>query len=278
MTAPREPGVDLPKDVLPGDSASGGAASDADSTGEMTFLDHLVELRRRLLWACAGVLVGVGVCWAFSDAILSFLLNPIEEAMGQLTVIRPAEAFMNKMKAAFVGGIFVSLPWLLYQAWAFVAPGLYVKERRLFVPVVIVGSGLFVVGAGFCYYIAMPAAIDFLANQGKQFESNVTVDYAFSFATKLILGLGAVFEMPLFVFALARMRVVTARWLFKKIEIALFLCFLAAAILTPTPDVMTMSIFALPMFLLYLISIVVAWAARPRDRKKKSKAEETGGK
>jgi sec-independent protein translocase protein TatC len=178
---------------------------------------------------------------------------------------------MNKLKAAFVGGIFLSLPMIFYQAWAFVAPGLYRRERRWFIPVMVVGSGLFLGGAAFCYHVAMPAAVGFLAEQGRQFESHVTVDYAFTFSTKLLLGLGAVFEMPLVVFALARLDMLTARFLWKKLDVAVFLCFLAAAILTPTPDVITMSLFAAPMVALYLVSIAVAWVAAPKpvlDRKR----------
>lgn len=232
--------------------------------GRMGFLEHLEELRRRLLFAAISVVVGLGACYAVSDYILAFLLDPVREAMGNLAVIRPAEAFMNKLKAAFVGGIFLSLPVITYQMWAFIAPGLYRKEKRWFLPFVTVGSGLFLAGAAFSYYVAMPAAVNFLAEQGENFDSHVTVDYAFSFSTKLLLGLGIVFEMPLIVFALARLDLLTARFLWKKIDIAVFVCFLVAAIITPTPDAITMSLFALPMVALYLVSIAVAWLARPK--------------
>lgn len=232
----------------------------------MSFLAHLEELRRRLLLASVGVLAGLVACYAFSDEILAFLLRPVEAGMGQLAVIRPAEAFMNRIKAALVGGLFVSLPWVAYQAWAFVAPGLYRRERRWVVPVVTSATMLFLAGAAFCYAVAMPAAVEFLASQGARFQSNVTVDYAFAFASKLLLGLGVVFELPLVIFVLARMELVTARALWRRIDVAVFVCFLAAAILTPTPDVITMSIFALPMVGLYLAGIAVAWLARPRRR------------
>lgn len=248
------------------ETADGAAAPEAAGRGKMSFLEHLDELRHRVLWAALGVMVGVVICWSFADQLLELLLRPIQQAFDTLAVIRPAEAFMNKVKAAFVGGIFIGLPWVFYQAWSFIAPGLYRRERRWVVPVMLVGTLLFSAGAVFCYMVALPAAVDFLASQGEQFESHITVDYAFSFATKLLLGLGAVFEMPLVVFALARLDLVTARFLWKKIDIAVFLCFLAAAILTPTPDMITMTIFALPMLLLYLISILVAWLARPRTR------------
>lgn len=237
-----------------------------EEPGRMSFLEHLDELRRRLVRASMVILVALIGCYFFSDWILQFLLAPIQDAMGTLSVIRPAEAFMNKLKAAFVGAIFIALPVVFFEAWSFIAPGLYPKEKRWVVPVMFAGSTLFLAGAGFCYYVAMPAAVSFLASEGAEFEQHITVDYAFGFSTKLLLGLGAVFEMPLVVFALARLGMLSARFLWKKLDIAIFLCFLAAAIITPTPDMITMSLFALPMVGLYLISIGVAWVAAPRER------------
>ena len=251
-------------------------ADDAAEEGagvQMSFLEHLEELRRRVVRSALAVLIGLVVCYAFSEQILTFLLDPIQDRMGTLSVIRPAEAFMNRVKAAFVGALFVSLPVILYQAWAFVAPGLYPREKRWFLPVVAVGSALFLGGAAFCYAVAMPAAVNFLAEQGEIFDQHITVDYAFSFSTKMLLGLGVVFEMPLVVFALARLDMVTAKFLRRRLDIAVFLCFLVAAIITPTPDVVTMSIFALPMVGLYIVSIVVAWLANPSGRRSGSGRE-----
>lgn len=239
--------------------------ADAGEAGaKMGFLEHLDELRRRITWAAAAVLVGFVAAWIVSDRLLAFLLAPIQQSMGQLTVIRPAEAFMNKMKAALLGGIFLALPMILYQAWSFVAPGLYPRERRWIVPVISAGSLLFAAGAAFSYYVAVPAAAGFLAEQGAGFQSHITVDSAFSFASKLLLGLGLVFEMPLLALALARFGIVSARGLWKQLDKAIFVIFVLAAILTPTPDVMTMTIFALPMLALYLLSIGVAWLVQPR--------------
>lgn len=245
--------------------AAGDPQLDAGESGaKMGFLEHLDELRRRLTWAALAVLVGFVVAWIFSDRLLSFLLDPITQSMGQLSVIRPAEAFMNKMKAALLGGIFIALPMILYQAWSFVAPGLYPRERRWIVPVITAGSLLFAAGAGFSYYVAVPTAAKFLAEQGTGFQSHITVDSAFSFASKLLLGLGLMFEMPLLALALARFGIVSARGLWKQLDKAIFVIFVVAAILTPTPDIMTMTIFALPMIGLYLLSIGVAWLVQPR--------------
>ncbi len=242
----------------------------------MSFLEHLDELRRRLLFCFVAALVGLVACWFVADDILAFLLGPVAGAMGPLAVIRPAEAFMAKVKASFVGGIFVTLPVFFWQLWAFVAPGLYPRERRWVLPVMAAGTALFLAGAAFCYWIAMPAAVNFLASQGEQFEFHVTVDYAFSFAAKLLLGLGAVFEMPLVVFALARLGLVSARFLWRKLDVAIFICFVVAAVITPTPDVLTMSLFAAPMIVLYLVSILVAFLADPLARERRAARRERG--
>lgn len=238
---------------------------ESEERAKMSFLDHLEELRRRFFFAALGVFVGVSVCWFFSERLLELLLAPVTEAFGDLVVIRPAEAFLNKVKAALAGGLFVSMPWIFFQVWAFVAPGLYKRERRWVVPVILVATLLFAAGAGFCYVVALPAAAGFLAEQGKEiFRSNITVDYAFGFSTKLLLGLGLIFQLPLIVFALARMGLVTGGFMARRLDVATFVCFVVAAIITPTPDIMTMTIFALPMLVLYIIGIGVAFLAAPR--------------
>lgn len=239
----------------------------AESSAAMSFLDHLDELRRRLLRVVVVAFVSFGLVFAWSDHILGFLLQPLEEAYGTLSVIRPAEAFLNKMKAALVGALFVSLPYIFFEIWAFVAPGLYPRERRLVVPAVLAASVLFLAGAGFCYWIAMPLAVSFLSAQGEGFVSNVTVDYAFSFSAKMLLGLGVVFEGPLVILVLARMDLITPGFLIRKFQWAVLIIFIIAAVITPTPDVLTQTVFAAPMIVLYLFSIGLAWLVQPGRRK-----------
>jgi sec-independent protein translocase protein TatC len=171
------------------------------------------------------------------------------------------------MKASMIGGLVLALPFIFYELWAFVAPGLYKRERRWVVPVITAGTTLFLVGALFCYSVAMPKAVSFLADQSEEFKSMVTVDAAFAFSTRLLLAMGAVFELPLVVFALAKLDLVTAKFLWKKFDIAIFVIFVVAAVVTPTPDVITQSVFALPMIALYAVSILVAWLAAPRAAK-----------
>jgi len=244
--------------------------SQADSvqgtSATMGFLQHLDELRRRLMRSFLVMVVAFAVLFAWSEQVLEFLLAPLAAAYGNLAAIRPAEAFLNKMKAALVASLFLSTPYLFYEFWAFVSPGLYPKERRFVIPSVLAASVLFAGGAGFSYWLAMPLAAEFLASQGAAFENTITVDSAFSFAAKLLLGLGVVFEGPLVILVLTRMRLVTARWLARKIPYAILAIFIIAAIITPTPDVMTQTIFAAPMLVLYLFSIGIAWVFEPRDR------------
>lgn len=236
----------------------------------MSFLEHLDELRRRLVRVAIAILIALCIAFIFADQILNFLLAPVAHAMGRLAVIRPAEAFMNKMKAALVGGVFLALPVVFHQLWGFISPGLYRREKRWVGPVMTAGTALFLAGAAFCYWVALPTTVGFLASQGREYQSMVTVDSAFSFATKLLFASGFVFETPLVVFALARLGLVTARFLWRKFDIAIFVIFVIAAVVTPTPDIATQTIFALPMIGLYLLSIGVAWIARRRPPPEKT--------
>jgi sec-independent protein translocase protein TatC len=233
----------------------------------MGFLEHMDELRRRLVRTVLVLAVTFGALFYWADTLLDLLLRPVEQAFGPLTVIRPAEAFLNKMKAALVGALFVSLPYFFFEFWGFVAPGLYPRERRLVLPGALAVSVFFAVGAAFCYWVAMPFATEFLFQQGKGYDQNITVDYAFSFSAKLLLGLGLVFEGPLVILVLARMGLITARFLLRKFQYAVLIIFIIAAIITPTPDVMTQTVFAVPMLLLYLLSIGLAWLVQPRERR-----------
>lgn len=254
--------------MVPLDQWEEPTAEKAESDGgpRMSFLDHLGEFRRRLfrafLWTVAAMIPAL----AYQNEVLHFLIGPLEKAMGPLAVLTPAEAFMNKFKAAFVAGIALALPAIAYELWAFVSPGLLPKERRWVVPVVIAATGLFFGGASFCYLVVVPTAVTFFASQGSEFTQSVSVSSAFSFSAKLLLGLGAMFELPLVIFALARMGLISAKFLIDKIGIAIFLIFVAAAVLTPTPDVFTMVVFALPLMGLYVIGIGVAWVFQRRDR------------
>lgn len=253
-----------PLDQLPPEELEAGASAARDGGPKMGFLEHLEELRRRVFRAFLWVIAGMIPAFVYQDEILHFLIGPVERAMGTLSVITPAEAFLNKFKAAFAAGLVLALPAIVYELWSFISPGLLHKEKRWVVPVMLVASMLFFTGAGFAYWYVVPGAAKFLAQQGQEFHQNITVSSAFGFGAKLLLGLGAMFEMPLVIFALARLGIVSAGFLWRKIGIAIFIIFALSAVLTPTPDIFTMTVFALPLVGLYIVSIGVAWAFEPR--------------
>jgi len=239
----------------------------------MSVLDHLDELRSRLFRALAGfVIVFIG-CWFVSEPVLEFLLEPIRRHLFQgddIVFIHLTEPFMIYMKASALMAVFVSAPWVLYQAWAFVVPGLYRRERRLVFPFLFFGSLCFIVGGAFGYYAATPRAAQWLIELGGNYRASITLRSAFAFESRIILAMGAVFEMPILIFFAARLGLVTPGMLLRQFRLAILIIAVLAAVLTPTGDMVTMTIFVVPMVLLYLIGVGVAWLAIPRRDKDRS--------
>jgi sec-independent protein translocase protein TatC len=166
---------------------------------------------------------------------------------------------MLYIKVALLAGIFIASPVVLYQVWLFVAPGLYRRERHVLIPFLFFTTVFFVAGGYFGYAVAFPMVCRFLLEVGSEFKQVITVNTYFAMASKIILGLGLVFELPVLILFLARMGVVTHTFLLKQFRFALLGIFIVAAVITPTPDVATQSVFAVPMVLLYLLGILVAW-------------------
>lgn len=234
----------------------------------MSFLEHLDELRSRLLRSAIGLLVVFGACWFIREPLLEILLAPIREQLfggNEIVMIHLTEAFTIYMKACFLFAIFAASPLLLYQLWAFVAPGLYRRERRMLVPFLVFGTVSFVGGGVFGYKVATPVAASWLIELGSQFTAMLTLRSAFQFQSRLILGMGLVFELPVLIALLARLGLVTPAFLWRHFRTAVVVITIVAAVLTPTGDVMTLSVFAGPMVLLYLAGIAVAWIFRRRD-------------
>lgn len=230
---------------------------------KMSFLDHLEELRKRLIVSFLAVGVGFLLCWAFADKIFGKLQEPLTKFLppgDKLAYTRLTAPFFLYMKVAFFAGIFVAAPVVLLQLWLFIAPGLYKKERRLAAPFIIFGTLFFLIGGYFGYRILLPATCSFFVEQGKQFKQMVTIDDYFGFANTIILATGAVFETPILIFFLARIGLVTPAFLMQKFKYAVVLSFIIAAVVTPTPDMVTQSALAVPMILLYLIGVGVAYA------------------
>ena len=237
----------------------------ADPDGElpkMTFLDHLEELRKRLIVCFIAVGVGFFTCWAFADKIFAKLQEPLARFLppgDKLAYTRLTAPFFLYMKVAFFAGLFVAAPVILLQLWLFVAPGLYKKERRLAAPFIIFGTVFFILGGYFGYRFLLPATCSFFVETGKQFKQMVTVDDYFGFASVIILATGVVFETPIIIFFLARIGLVTPAFLMQKFKYAVVLAFVISAVVTPTPDAVTQAALAIPMILLYLIGVGVAF-------------------
>ncbi len=227
----------------------------------MTLLDHLDELRKRLFASVLAVFIAFMGCWYLSPAIFHWLQLPILDVLppdDKLAFTDLAGPFMLYIKVALLSAIFVASPFLLLQLWLFLKPGLYKKERRLAVPFVVFTTLFFLAGGLFGYYVAFPMVVNFLLGVGEDFKQVVTIQAYFGMMSKILLGLGLVFEMPMLMFFLARIGVVTARQLLKGFRWAVLGIFVTAAVITPTPDIATQTVFAVPMILLYLLGVVVA--------------------
>ena len=232
------------------------------ASGSMSFLEHLDELRSRLFKAALAYAVVFGACWYWSAPILEFLLRPIRKHLfqgGDIVFIYLTEPFAVYMKAAATVAFFVAAPYILYQFWAFVAPGLYRNERMLGVAFLVSGTLFFVTGGAFGYYVAVPLAAQWLIALGQGFKASLTLQSAFQFESRLILGMGAVFELPLVIVFLSRIGIVSPGFLLYHFRFAVIVIAVLAAIITPSGDMLTMTVFGAPMIGLYLLGIALSW-------------------
>ena len=237
-------------------------AGDDEDLASMSLLEHLEELRNRLLWSLISFGVAFGACWGFAGPIYEFLAQPIYRFLPEgkkLVFLGVTDPFMLYVKVAALAAIFAAAPVVLYQVWGFVAPGLYRRERRMVGPFIFFGSLLFLAGGAFGYYVAFPFAVEFLLGMGERFEAQITVTRYLSFLMTIILGLGVMFELPTLIFLLSKVGLVTPGFLMRHFRWAVLLIFTTAAIITPTPDVVNLCVFALPTILLYLLGVGVAW-------------------
>ena len=233
-----------------------------DDLPKMSFLDHLEELRKRLVVSFISVGVSFLLCWAFAEQIFTKLQEPLAQFLppgDKLAYTRLTAPFFLYMKVAFFAGLFIAAPVILLQLWLFVAPGLYRNERRYAAPFIFFGWLFFILGGYFGFRFLLPATCSFFVETGKQFKQMVTVDDYFSFASLIILASGVVFETPIIVFFLARIGLVTPAFLMQKFKYAVLLAFVISAIITPTPDMVTQAALAIPMILLYLIGVGVSF-------------------
>ena len=237
--------------------------------GRMSFLEHLDELRKRLLISVAALLGGFLAAFAVISHIFEFIMRPLQEILpdgGRLVYTEPTEAFFLYIKIAALAGLVLAIPIILYQIWRFVAPGLYSREKKFAIPFVFFASVFFIGGALFSHYMLFPWAWTFLAGFTTDYmEFFPRIQPAFSLYVKLLLSCGVVFQMPTAVFFLARVGAVTPGFLIRNTKYAILLIFIFAAVLTPTGDPVVLTLMAMPMMALYGLSIVIAWAVRPRQ-------------
>lgn len=242
----------------------------------MTFLEHLDELRRRLIRAALAILIAFVGCFFFYQQIYDFLMQPLRQVIepygGELIATAPQEIFVLAIKMSFLVAIVVSTPAWLGQVWGFIAPGLYRHERHLAIPFILVGSVFFVSGAAFCHYVLFPVGVAFLGTfggGGEDIEIRYRVSEVFSFYARLVLVTAVMFQIPTLALLLSRLGMITPRFLIRYFKYAILLSFVFAALLTP-PDPATQIILAGPMIILYTLSIGIAWMGnRMRIRKEK---------
>lgn len=245
------------------------AAEDDDESagGRMSFLDHLDELRRRIINACLGIAVGVLIGFFYIEQIFNFLMTPARQVLPEgssMIYTQPGEAFGLWITVSLIAGALIASPFIMLQVWLFIAPGLYANEKRFAIPFVLFSTAGFVGGAAFNHYVAFPFIMAFFASFNSiDLRFMPRLEDVFGLYTKMLIGIGIIFQMPAVVFFLAKMRLVTAGFLARNFKFAILLIFITAAVITPTGDPMTQAIFAAPMLLLYCLSIGVAWLVAP---------------
>jgi len=224
----------------------------------MPFLEHLEELRKRLIRSIVALLIAAGGSFYFADHIVKFIIRPLGDT--KLYVTEVAGSFTAYFKISLIAGMIVALPYIFWQLWSFISPGLYKREKLMILPIVLSSTVLFLLGAVFCYYVMLPITLNFLINfSGGLITPIITVSSYISFISMLILGFGAGFQLPIVAYVLGKFGIVSARGLSKARRYAIVVLLFLAAFLTPTPDVFTMMVMFVPLYALYEISILIVW-------------------
>jgi sec-independent protein translocase protein TatC len=236
---------------------------DDDGAGKMSFLDHLDELRRRIIWAVSAIFVGFVVSFVYIDELFNFIMEPLQRMLpagGTLVYTDPTEAFLLNIKIALIAGLILASPAVMLQLWLFIAPGLYSHEKKWAIPFVVMSTFFFVAGAAFSHYVVFPLTWAFFVS----FTTDILtfmprIEPAFSLYLRLLLAFGIVFEMPTLVLFLARMGVVSAGFLVKNFKFAVLIMVIISAVVTPDGGGVSLVAMTGPMILLYGLSIALAW-------------------
>ena len=228
-------------------------------TLELTFFQHLDELRRRLIISLAAFFVSIIVPFVYSDQLLAFLAKPLTGEVASVYFFSPADAFIVKIKVSLLAGIVLSAPVVFGQLWLFISPALHGNEKKAVLPLIFVTSGLFVFGALFSFYEAMPLALHFLIGMQTEFmKPLVSMSEYISFLTSMVFAFGVAFNLPVFILALVGSGVVKTRTLHKFHRFFILAIFIAAAVLTPGPDVASQLLLAVPLLVLFELSLLGA--------------------
>ena len=254
------------------DKARQAVSERADLPG-MTLMEHLDELRRRIVHCFLYLVVGFFVAFFLREKLYGFVQAPIDHLHIKLNYTHPMDPMNLYLQVALIGGAILTSPFLLYEVWLFIAPALYQKEKRFVIPFMTATVGLFLTGAAFGYFWVLPGALKVLiVDFGNKFQPMVTIEEYTGFFLSIILGLGISFELPILIFFLALFGIVSPRFLWTNIRYAILAVFVVAAIICPSPDPWTMCVYALPMLALYILGIGIAWWVHPSRRKKKETA------
>ena len=252
--------------VPPEDDDEGGVSLG----GKMSFLEHLDELRKRIVNSVIAIGVGILVSFAFIERIFNFLLAPTRKVLPpgvKIIYTEPGEAFGMYITVSLIAGAVIAAPYVMYQVWMFIAPGLYSKEKRMAIPFVLFTTIGFIGGAAFNHFVAFPFLMRFFAQfNGIDLAFMPRLSDTFDLYTKMLVGMGIVFQMPAIVYFLAKMKMVTAGFLWRHGKYAILVAYIIAAVITPTGDPMNQTIFAAPMIVLYFLSIVIAFIVNPRSK------------
>jgi sec-independent protein translocase protein TatC len=243
-----------------------------DAAGKMSFLEHLDELRTRIMHAAIGIVVGVLVGLVFHQRIYDFLFEPTKRVLPEgthLIYTQPSEAFSLHIQIALIAGAVIAAPYIMYQVWRFIAPGLYANEKKFAIPFVVLSTLGLLGGAAFNHYVAFPFMMAFFGtfdSADLKFMPQLTP--VWSMYAKFLIAMAITFQMPTVVYFLARMQMITARFLLKHFKYAVLVIFIIAAVVTPGGDPGTQAVFAAPMLVLYTLSIFIAWIVAPSSSAK----------
>lgn len=245
---------------------------------EMPFLDHLEELRWRIIKAGIAIIVGMIVCLIFSQRILDFLIWPTTtvDTPLELQVLKVQGMFVVKLEVGFFGGIVLALPFILAQLWGFISPGLFESERRYFIPLILSSTLLFLMGLSFAYFVILPFAIDFFIGLvSGDIKPNIAIDFYIGFVIRILVLFGFVFQLPILTYFLSKIGLLTPVFMRKYRRHAIILIFVIAAVVTP-PDIITQILLGIPLILLYEFSIYISKAVEKNRLREREQIESEG--